>query len=152
MPDHAITQVDVITGLTWTIPCAPGITITAAQLKHRVPCWGYVAREADKPPSEIAKKVEEAGLASGEALELLRQGKKPSETISTPNGGSIMLRELLKPPTPGRKVVLLGDTCNSRAIAGMPFMVATRELSRRASVPQKQCADLRQCLQFSPRL
>ena len=47
------------------------MTVTAAQLQHRLPCWGYVFQE--KPPQGL----------------------------------------------PGRKVVLLGDTCDSQAITGV---------------------------------
>lgn len=65
-------------GLTWTLPgLSEGTAVVAAQLQHRVPCWGYVFKEV--PPA-----------ATGDDT-----------------GG-----------TPGRKVVLLGDTCNSGAIAG----------------------------------
>lgn len=61
----------MVPGLTWTIPCEGGVTVTAAQLQHRLPCWGYVFQE----------------VASQRQL--------------------------------GRKVVLLGDTCDSDAIVGM---------------------------------
>ena len=75
-------QVPVVPGLTWTLPCPKGITVTAAQLKHRVPCWGYVFQEA-----------------------------------SVTDGA------------PGRKVVLLGDTCNSEAIAGSVLLHLTDDVS-----------------------
>ncbi len=63
-------NIPVIPGLVWTIRTEEGIVVTAAQLQHRLPCWGYVFQE----------------MASQ------RQS--------------------------GRKVVLLGDTCDSEAIVG----------------------------------
>jgi len=56
-------------GLTWRTKLPCGVRVVAAQLQHRMPCWGYV--------------FEEPGV----------EGIKP------------------------RKIVLLGDTCNSEAIA-----------------------------------
>ena len=74
-------QVPVVPGLTWTLPCPGGFKVTAAQLQHRVPCWGYVFEENPK------------------------------------KGGP-----------PARKVVLLGDTCDSDAIAGGPPIKSTAVL------------------------
>lgn len=49
----------VVEGLTWTLPAALGVTVVAAQLEHRVPCWGYVLREHDPParpdPARLAE-------------------------------------------------------------------------------------------------
>lgn len=56
-------------GMTWSTQLDNKLRVTAAQLQHRMPCWGYVFEE---PPA---------------------QGINP------------------------RKIVLLGDTCNSEAIA-----------------------------------
>ncbi len=55
-------QVEVIEGLTWTIPCEDGITVTAAQLQHRVPCWGYVFQEAGLPPVPDQALMASAGV------------------------------------------------------------------------------------------
>ena len=54
-------QVDLIEGLTWTVPCDDGIIVTAAQLQHRLPCWGYVFREAGQPPLPDPAKLAASG-------------------------------------------------------------------------------------------
>jgi len=71
-------------GLLWELPCRKAL-VTAAQLQHRVPCWGYVFEERVG-----------AGAAAADA-----GGSSSSD-------GS---------PGQGRRVVLLGDTMDSRAIA-----------------------------------
>lgn len=43
----------------------------------------------------------------------------PSAPVALPDGSSLPVRKLVRPPRRGRKVVLLGDTCNSRAILSM---------------------------------
>lgn len=60
----------------------------------------------------------EVPLRAGEASGMLRQGLKPSSRVSTPSGKTLPLGSLFSPPVPGRKVVLLGDTCDSGAIEG----------------------------------
>jgi ribonuclease Z len=65
-------------GLTWSIVIENGIRVTAAQLQHRVPCWGYVFSE-------------------------------PDQQVGSTN------------PIKGRKLVILGDTCDSSAIADAAF-------------------------------
>ena len=62
----------VVPGLVWSLNCGEGsgMMVQAAQLQHRLPCWGYVFTELT-PQNE-----------------------------------------------PMRKVLLLGDTCDSHAIAG----------------------------------
>ena len=64
-------KVPVVPGLVWNAMTHSGLTIKAAQLQHRLPCWGYV------------------------------------------------MEEQASHDQPGRKVVLLGDTCDSQAIEGV---------------------------------
>jgi ribonuclease Z len=50
-------------GATWTLPAALGTTVTAAQLEHRVPCWGYVLQEAPPPLAPARALLAEHGVA-----------------------------------------------------------------------------------------
>lgn len=97
----------VVEGYQWAIPCEEGITVTAAQLQHRVPCWGYVFSEEDYEPAEWEVHLEKKRLekaASGV------QGPPPDVLWVDPDPGTVLR-------VPGRKVVILGDTCNSDALA-----------------------------------
>ncbi|BDA44477.1 Zinc phosphodiesterase ELAC protein 1 [Coccomyxa sp. Obi] len=107
-------EVEVIEGLTWTIPCGGGFTATAAQLQHRVPCWGYVFQEPGTPPTPDQALMASAGVTEDAVRSAMQRG--PSAPVALPDGSSVPVRELVRPPRRGRKVVLLGDTCNSRAI------------------------------------
>ncbi len=56
-------QVPLVMGATWTLPPALGTTVTAAQLEHRVPCWGYVLQEAAPPLAPARALLAEHGIA-----------------------------------------------------------------------------------------
>lgn len=76
-------------GLLWQIPCRDAL-VTAAQLQHRVPCWGYVFEERLQPAAGAANTTSSSSSSTGDV-------------------GADRPR--------GRRVVLLGDTVDSRAIA-----------------------------------
>jgi ribonuclease Z len=82
-------------GLLWQIPCRQAM-VTAAQLQHRVPCWGYVFEETVVPTT-------------------------PSGSSGSGSGSSAR----------GRRVVLLGDTVDSRPIA--PVAVGADLVSHEAT-------------------
>ena len=111
-------QGEVIPGLIWSMPRENGLTVQSAQLKHRLACWGYVFQEASKAPTEKPDIVESVGLQPGQALAQLTKDSKPSDPIRCNSEQPITFRDILNAPTPGRRVVLLGDTCNSTAIEG----------------------------------
>jgi len=80
-------------GLAWDVDVGPGMRVSAAQLQHRVPCWGYVFQEQ-----------QDGGSGDG----------------GSDGGGGH-----------GRKVVLLGDTMDSLAIA--PLALGADVLSHEAT-------------------
>lgn len=95
-PDHSQTNWFAKPGLVWRLPGRRAL-ITAAQLQHRVPCWGYVFDELLQQPGAAAAAAGAAGS----------NGSTSSTSISS-SGEECKL---------GRRVVLLGDTVDSRAIA-----------------------------------
>jgi ribonuclease Z len=88
-------------GLLWQIPCRQAM-VTAAQLQHRVPCWGYVFEENVLPTTASGSGSSSGGSGSS-------------------SGSSAR----------GRRVVLLGDTVDSRPIA--PIAVGADLVSHEAT-------------------
>ncbi|KAK9808685.1 hypothetical protein WJX72_001882 [[Myrmecia] bisecta] len=145
-------QVPVVPGLKWTIRCEDGLTVTAAQLQHRVPCWGYVMKEADQPSQINVALVKELG-GSPEALVQYVRARARSITLDTPiqtAKGPVELGMLLTPGIPGRKIVLLGDTCNSAAVAELAQgadlvsheATFARGMEEKAHIAQHSTADM----------
>ncbi len=122
--------------------------VSAAQLQHRVPCWGYVFDEVPgaagvEPAADAAAAGEEAtGAASGRQRVkglLLGRAKAPkagaapaaiSSSSSVGGGGGQQQQQ-------GRKVVVLGDTIDSRAIG--PIAYAADVICHEATFAQVCC-------------
>lgn len=65
---RACPQVPVVPGLVWSMPGPAGLRITAAQLQHRVPCWGYVFQEEGSTEAEGRKVVLLGDTAGSHAM------------------------------------------------------------------------------------
>jgi ribonuclease Z len=84
-----------------------GWHITARPLVHRIACSGYVLQEPARAGLFHPERARALGLPEGRAWGRLQRG----ETV---NG--IAPAQVCDPPRPGRKLVLLGDTCDAGAI------------------------------------
>lgn len=96
----------VVKGAVWSVPQSDSrVKITAAQLKHRLPCWGYIFEE----PTHL---LVHNGRGEGNEWRALKGGtiEKAIEKL----GSEAIAR-------PGRKLVILGDTADSRAIGPPAF-------------------------------
>jgi len=114
-------------GLTWTVRVPGAPLIAAAQLQHRIPCWGYVFQEPPAavapPPAQQAEQAQQQADADAE----------DSNSTAAAAGGAAAGQQqgqqqwVLR----GRKLVLLGDTCDSTAIA--PLAIGCDLLSHEAT-------------------
>lgn len=101
--------------LSWTIGVEDGWRVVAAELLHRVPCFGYVFQEPGSVGHVDLAKAEALGLASGPWMREIKAGRP----VSSPRDGRLISpKDILGPPIPGRKAVVMGDTWNSTHMAG----------------------------------
>ncbi|KAJ7590867.1 Metallo-hydrolase/oxidoreductase [Mycena floridula] len=90
------------------------VSVSAAPIFHSVPCVGYVVSEAP-----VAGKIDKEKY-----LPDIKRTNTPMSVMRTlQQGGSVQLSDgtILKGPErrPGRKVVILGDTCDPSPISDM---------------------------------
>lgn len=88
-------------------------TVSAWPLVHRVPCFGYVLQEAPHPGRFHPERATALGIPVGPLYGRLQAG----QAVMLADGRRIEAQQVCDPPRPGRKLVLLGDTCDSSAIA-----------------------------------
>lgn len=109
-------------GLTWSVKLPGGVRVVSAQLQHRMPCWGYVFKEPYYLPESSASLSDTTSRAHGRNISdtmTARNHEAADEAAGNPGNGDATF---LDGPSnrkirPGRKIVILGDTCDSEAIA-----------------------------------
>ena len=100
---------------TWDVLNDSKMTVSAAVLKHRVVCFGYVMQEAEKPGTLNVDVLKSKGISPGPLYSKIKSG----ESIYAKDGSEIKPEDVLGPSCPGRKVVILGDTCDSQKITDL---------------------------------
>ena len=96
----------------WPVFQEGNLTVFAAPLKHRITCFGYVIQEQQLPGKLDPTLLKKRGIPPGPLYSKIKNG----ETITAPDGSFIMPKDVVGSPRPGRKVVILGDTCDSSRI------------------------------------
>jgi len=87
-------------------------TVYAGPLRHTVPCFGYVVQEADRNGNIDMVLATKLGLKEGPIMKEIKKGKP----VTLPDGKIIRPEDIMSQPTKGRKVVILGDTCDSSGL------------------------------------
>ncbi|CAM9534395.1 unnamed protein product [Choristocarpus tenellus] len=107
------------------------VTVTAAPMKHTVPCVGYVVEEVPKPGrlkqaelKPILDKHREAIISTGikDPRRVFGDLKvmKPGGSYTIPGTDEqITYEQALMPGQKGRKIVILGDTCDASRILAL---------------------------------
>ena len=96
----------------WQVCQEGNLTVFAAPLKHRITCFGFVILQQQRPGKLDPTLLKQKGIPPGPLYAKIKNG----ESITAPDGNLVMPSDVLGPPRPGRKVVILGDTCDSSRI------------------------------------
>src|SRR3712207_5746070 len=92
------------------------LTIRAAPLQHRVFSVGYVMQEDNVPGKLDAKLLQQKyGVKPGPIFGKLKNGL--DVTLDDENKTVIRAADVMGPEQKGRKVCILGDTCDSYGMA-----------------------------------
>ncbi|GAX80145.1 hypothetical protein CEUSTIGMA_g7583.t1 [Chlamydomonas eustigma] len=102
-------------GRYWELSCGGGARVRAAQLQHRLPCWGYVIEELLPVSGETNrdKNTRSLMVASSVHNQTVSEEESPLAWTGMPS----IYVELHEGKRVGRKVVILGDTVSSYPIA-----------------------------------
>lgn len=97
----------------WPVFMDDKYDVKAAAIKHRIPCFGFVIQERDQVGTLDVEKARALGIKNGIDFGRLKKG----EAVIVPGSGvEVQPEEVLGDPKKGRKVVVLGDTCDTSEI------------------------------------
>ena len=119
----------------WEILKCGDLTVTAYPIKHRIPCVGYVIQESSLPGKLDVLLLKEKGIPPGPLYGQLKSGKP----VELADGSLIKPEDVLGPSRKGRKIIILGDTCNSDTLieAGMDADVIVHEATYENELEEK---------------
>eukprot|EP00551_Chaetoceros_affinis_P007625 CAMPEP_0203664702 /NCGR_PEP_ID=MMETSP0090-20130426/2068_1 /ASSEMBLY_ACC=CAM_ASM_001088 /TAXON_ID=426623 /ORGANISM="Chaetoceros affinis, Strain CCMP159" /LENGTH=683 /DNA_ID=CAMNT_0050528037 /DNA_START=630 /DNA_END=2681 /DNA_ORIENTATION=- len=114
----------------WEVEDEGDVKVHAAPMSHGVPCVGYVVNEESKPGrlqndlvepivKRNLKALEEAGMRIPMKVMATIKDLPDGGSYTFPDGTTVYQKDVVEPPRLGRKVVICGDTADSRAIAGI---------------------------------
>ncbi|MBW7477609.1 ribonuclease Z [Paenibacillus oenotherae] len=81
--------------------------VEAAELDHRMPCYGYRITEYPQPGQLNLSRLAELGVPPGPLYGKLKHG----QDVTLESGGIIHAADVVGPQVPGRIITVLGDTC-----------------------------------------
>uniref|UniRef100_A0A0B6Z9S2 Uncharacterized protein n=1 Tax=Arion vulgaris TaxID=1028688 RepID=A0A0B6Z9S2_9EUPU len=106
LPGRIITADD---SQIWHLYSDPKLTVMAVWVKHRLPCFSFVVREAEKSGKLDAGKLKSLNVPPGPLYAKLKAG----EAVTLESGKVITPEEVVGSPSPGRTLVISGDSSDS---------------------------------------
>ncbi|NBD23482.1 ribonuclease Z [Paenibacillus glycinis] len=112
--------------------------VEAAELQHRLPCFGYRITERPQPGPLNLKRLGELGVPAGPLYGKLKRG----EDITLECGRSIAASDVAGTPQPGRVVTILGDTrpCDNAVRLAMNADLLVHEATFAGGLEEKAAA------------
>lgn len=138
--DHPLSADDAP---VWEVEDEENVKVYAAPMSHGIPCLGYVVEEQPRPGrlrndfvEPIVRRniqaLKEAGFAIPLKAMAVIKNLQPGSAFTFPDGTVVTQEDAVEPPRRGRKIVLCGDTADSRAILN---------LAKRADVVIHECTN-----------
>lgn len=111
----------------WEVEDEEDVKVYAAPMSHGIPCLGYVVEELPRPGrlrndfvepivKRNVKALKEAGFPIPMKAMAVIKNLPQGSAFTFPDGTVVTQEEAVEPPRRGRKVVICGDTCDSRAL------------------------------------
>lgn len=111
----------------WEVEDEGDVKVYAAPMSHGIPCLGYVVEELPRPGRLRNELVEPMVRSNFDALKkagfrvpmkamAVIKNLEPGAAFTFPDGTVVTHEEALEAPRAGRKVVICGDTADSRAL------------------------------------
>ena len=93
----------------WSLHQDKMVRVEAAVLRHRIPSFGFVITERSSPGRLDTEKLAVLGILPGPIYGKLKSG----QAVTLESGQRLEPDQFLGPSLPGRKLAILGDTCDS---------------------------------------
>lgn len=114
----------------WEVEDEGDVVVHAAPMSHGVPCVGYVVKETSRPgrifPDLVIPVIErnfsalkKAGVKMPMKIMAVIKNLPSDGAFTFPDGTVIKHSDVVEPPREGRKVVICGDTADTRAIENL---------------------------------
>lgn len=103
---HLTYPLEIIEITSGLVHADPHAQVEAASLDHGISCFGYRVVERDGPGRLNVERLAATGLPPGPLYAQLKAG----QSVSMEDGRILPAADFVDPPTPGRRLAILGDT------------------------------------------
>ncbi|XP_033891827.2 zinc phosphodiesterase ELAC protein 1-like [Acipenser ruthenus] len=110
------------------------VVVKAFRLYHRIPSFGFVVQEGERPGKLNVQKLKELGIKAGPVYGKLKTG----QSVVLENGVTVFPSDVLEEPIPGRKICILGDCCSLVGDAGQQLCHGADVLVHEATLDDTQ--------------
>ncbi|XP_073475852.1 zinc phosphodiesterase ELAC protein 1 [Aquarana catesbeiana] len=122
--------------------------VQAFKLYHRIPSFGFVIAEKDRPGKLNVNKLKELGIQPGPIYGKLKLGS----SVTLENGQIIHPSDVLGDPMPGRKVCILGDCSGVTSVGAAKLCQDSDLLIHEATLDDEQMVKAKENGHSTPKM